>query len=422
MKAVQKSGAGIAGGGRGRGTRRAATALLMGGVLLLGTACNDDAKAGGAGGSSTEAKGGDSSTAGSSDATPKVSTAQLTVTPANGATDVAPKDGLQIAVASGKLTKVEVADKNGAAVAGEIAADGLSWKPTGQLAVGTTYTVNAQAVDSAGLVAASTTSFTTLTPAKTAGTSDNIADNGTYGVGMIVSVKFAKSIKNKDAVLGAITVVGSDGTEAKGHWFGTQRLDFRPEKYWKPGTKVTVKYRLKNVEVAPGIYGDIDKDEPFTIGRYQVSTVDAATHMMSVAHGDGSTQNVPITAGKDQYSSWNGSMVIMSKDKVTRMNSATLSNMKGDEYDIPDVPHAMRLTDSGTFVHGNYWGNAFGKANTSHGCVGLQDTKDGSDSSPSGKFFNSSMVGDVVTIKNSTSKTVSPDNGLSGWTLPWSQW
>jgi len=27
----------------------------------------------------------------------------------------------------------------------------------------------------------------------------------------------------------------------------------------------------------------------------------------------------------------------------------------GGEYDIPDVPHAMRLTTSGTFVHGNYW-------------------------------------------------------------------
>ncbi|MFD7640364.1 Ig-like domain-containing protein [Kitasatospora sp. NPDC059795] len=415
MEAVQKAGSGIAGAGNGRRARRAAAALLVGGVLLLGTACSSG------GGGSTDAKGGGGSSS-ASDAPAKVSTAQLTVTPADGAADVAPKDGLQVTVAGGKLTTVAVTDKNGKAVAGEIAADGLGWKPTEQLTVGTTYTVNAQAVDQAGLVAASTSTFTTLTPAKKVATNDNIADNGTYGVGMIVSVNFSKAVKNKDAVLAGITVEGSDGTVAKGHWFGTSRLDFRPENYWKPGTKVTVKYRLKNVEVAPGVYGDVDKDEPFTIGRYQVSTVDAASHMMTVSRGGGDTQSVPITAGNDQNPSWNGTMVISTKEKVTRMNSATVSNVKGDEYDVPDVPHAMRLTTSGTYVHGNYWGSAFGKSNASHGCIGVSDAKGGSDSSAAGKFFNSSIVGDVVKIVNSKGKTVSGDNGLSGWTVPWSQW
>ncbi|WP_073814113.1 L,D-transpeptidase [Kitasatospora sp. CB01950] len=415
MEAVQKAGSGIVGAGNGRRVRRAAAALLVGGVMLLGTACSSG------GGGSTDAKGGGGSSS-ASDAPAKVSTAQLTVTPADGAADVAPKDGLQVAVAGGKLTTVAVTDKNGKAVAGEIAADGLSWKPTEQLTVGTTYTVNAQAVDQAGLVAASTSTFTTLTPAKKVATNDNIADNGTYGVGMIVSVNFSKAVKNKDAVLAGITVEGSDGTVAKGHWFGTSRLDFRPENYWKPGTKVTVKYRLKNVEVAPGVYGDVDKDEPFTIGRYQVSTVDAATHMMTVSRGGGDTQSVPITAGNDQNPSWNGTMVISTKEKVTRMNSATVSNVKGDEYDVPDVPHAMRLTTSGTYVHGNYWGSAFGKSNASHGCIGVSDAKGGSDSSAAGKFFNSSIVGDVVKIVNSKGQTVSGDNGLSGWTVPWSKW
>ncbi|MFF0388511.1 Ig-like domain-containing protein [Kitasatospora sp. NPDC004615] len=415
MKAVQKAEGGIVGGGRR--ARQAATAVLVGGVLLLGTACSSG------GGGSSDAKGGGGGSSSASDATPKVSTAQLTVTPADGANDVAPKDGLQVTVASGKLTTVAVTDKNGKAVAGEIAADGLSWKPTEQLTVGTTYTVNAQATDSAGLVAASTTSFTTLTPAKKVATNDNIADNGQYGVGMIVSVNFSKAVKNKDAVLAGITVVGSDGTVAKGHWFGASRLDFRPEKYWQPGTKVTVKYRLKNVEIAPDVYGDVDKDEPFTIGRYQVSTVDAATHQMTVSRGGSDNQTIPITAGDDQNPSWNGTMVIATKEKVTRMNSATVSNIKGKEYDVPDVPHAMRLTTSGTYVHGNYWGDAFGKSNASHGCVGIADVKGGSDGSNAGKFFNTSMVGDVVKIVNSKNgKTVSGDNGLSGWTIPWSQW
>ena len=46
-------------------------------------------------------------------------------------------------------------------------------------------------------------------------------------------------------------------------------------------------------------------------------------------------------------------MVISEKLPVTRMNGETVGY--GGEYDIKDVPHAIRLTTSGTFIHGNYW-------------------------------------------------------------------
>ncbi|WP_354642388.1 L,D-transpeptidase [Kitasatospora camelliae] len=397
-------------------TRRAGVALLVGGALLFSAACSEDKK----GDASADGNTAASAPAGDASEAPKGSTAQLSVTPADGAVDVSPSDGLKISVASGKLTNVEVTDKNGKAVPGEIAADGLTWKPSSPLTVGMVYTVNAQAKDDKGLVAASTSSFTTLTPAKTVATNDNIADNGTYGVGMIVSVAFSKPVKNKDAVLKGISFETNNGTTVKGHWFGDRRLDFRPEEYWKPGTKVTIKYRLKTVEVSPGVYGDVDKDEPFTIGRYQVSVADASTFKMTVTKGDGSSQVIPITTGDAKNPSWNGTMVVSSKEKVTRMNSQTVG--LGAEYDIDDVPHAMRLTNSGTFVHGNYWANPFGKYNASHGCISMQDTKGGDDASVAGKFFASSMIGDVIKVQNSKSETVSPDNGLSGWTLPWSKW
>ncbi|WP_441250183.1 L,D-transpeptidase [Kitasatospora sp. McL0602] len=402
--------------------RRAGVALLMGSVLLLSAACSSGASGGGsASGGSKDSAGGDKPAAAASSEAPKTSAAVLTVTPKDGAEDVTPKDGLQVAVASGTLTTVEVTDKNGTAVPGAIAADGLSWKPSAALAVGMAYKVSAQAKDSAGLVSASTSSFTTLTPAKLASANDNIADNGTYGVGMIVSVAFNRPVKNKDAVAKGITFESSNGTVVKGHWFGSQRLDFRPENYWAAGTKVTVHYKLKSVEVSPGVYGDVDRDEPFTIGRSKVSTADLSTDMMTVKKGN-STTTIPITGGNDDNPSWKGTMVISSKEKVTRMNSATVSNIVGSEYDVPDVPHAMRLTASGTYVHGNYWGDAFGKSNASHGCISLKDGKGGDDGSAAGRFFADSMVGDVVKVVNSKGKTVAADNGLSGWTLPWSAW
>ncbi|MBB4921153.1 hypothetical protein [Kitasatospora kifunensis] len=33
-----------------------------------------------------------------------------------------------------------------------------------------------------------------------------------------------------------------------------------------------------------------------------------------------------------------------------------------------------------------------------------------------------SLVGDVVRMINSKGGQVAPDNGLSGWNLPWSTW
>jgi len=119
-------------------------------------------------------------------------------------------------------------------------------------------------------------------------------------------------------------------------------------------------------------------------------------------------------------------MVISEKHKETRMDGNTVGfgrKESGGGYDIKDVPHAMRLSTSGTFIHGNYWGAPFGSGNTSHGCVGLKDVRGANDSSTDGAwFYSQSMIGDVVIVKGSNDKTVQPDNGLNGWNMSWSKW
>ncbi|MET8629509.1 Ig-like domain-containing protein [Kitasatospora sp. NPDC004669] len=400
---------------------RGAVALAMGGVLLMTAACGDgQGEGGGDAAPAGTAASGAASGGAPAVATPRTSTAVLDVEPKDGTQGVAPT-ALRVSVSHGTLTAVDVTDKDGKPVQGSIAPDGTGWKPAAALAPGTAYTVNAQAKDADGLVSAATSAFTTALPGKQVSTNDNIADGQTYGVGMIVKVDFSTKVVNKDAVAKAITFETDNGTEVKGHWFGDNRIDFRPAEYWKPNTKVTIHYRLKNVEVAPGVWGDVDKDEPFTIGRSQVSTADAATHQMTIVR-DGKSTTVPATLGDDEHPSWGGTMVIMSKERVAHMNSQTVG--MGNEYDIPAAPHAMRLTRSGTYLHGNYWykGDPFGKANTSHGCVSLKDVEGGSDTSVAGSFFNSSLIGDVVTVVNTKEKTVAPDNGLSGWNLPWATW
>ncbi|MFI6442998.1 Ig-like domain-containing protein [Kitasatospora sp. NPDC050543] len=400
--------------------RAGVAAGLLGGVLVLTTACSGGGSTTGAQAALGADAAGAPAASAPATAQPKVSAAVLEISPRNGATDVAPGGALKVSVAKGKLTQVKVTDKDGREIAGAVSADGGSWQPAAALAVGTTYKVSAQAADDAGTATTADSSFTTLTPQHEASPSDNIADNATYGVGMIVSVTFDKDIENKAEVAKNITFDTDNGTQVKGHWFGDRRLDLRPEGYWKPGTKVTVHYRLKSVEVAPGVYGGVDRDEPFTIGRSQVSTVDAKTHQMTVDRG-GQNSTIAITSGSDEHPTWNGTMVISAKEGIVRMQSSTLPGMTGAPYDLM-VPHSMRLTDTGTYVHGNYWSNVFGEENASHGCVGLKDVKGGSDSSVAGKFYEDSMVGDVVKVVNSTRGQVEPDNGLSGWNLDWSAW
>ncbi|MGY5007310.1 Ig-like domain-containing protein [Streptomyces sp. 900105755] len=390
----------------------ACAALLVGALTL--TACGGNASADA---KSDGAKGGQDSAA-------KTSTAKIVISAKDGSTG-ASINTTGVQVSDGRLTDVKMTVAgSGQAVDGTLSADGGSWKPKEQLERGTKYEISATAKDSRGLTAAANSIFTTVDSANSyIGT--YTPDNGTtVGVGMPVSFNFDKVITDKKAVQSHITVSSSSGQQVVGHWFGAQRLDFRPQDYWKAGSKVTMKIDLDGVEGANGVYGVQKKTVTFTVGRSQVSTVDANTQTMTVMRDGKLLKSVPVSTGSPEHTTYNGQMVISEKFTQTRMNSQTVG--LGGEYDIPDVPHAMRLTTSGTFIHGNYWyskGNPpFGHEGTSHGCVGMADVQGAQGDTTAKWFYDNSLIGDVVIVKNSPDRTVQPDNGLNGWNLSWSEW
>jgi hypothetical protein len=385
--------------------------------MLAATACGGGGSSSASGGEDGKGRG-----SGSGAAQSKQSEAVVTIAPKDGAKSVDTSGALKVTAAQGKLTEVVVKDSDGDKIAGKISGDGATWTPSTHLAASTKYTVHAVAEDSEGRAAAAESKFTTLTPQNTFIGHFTPEDGSTVGVGMPFSVRFTRGITKPGDVEKAITVKTEPAVEVAGHWFGNDRLDFRPEKYWKAGTKVTVELNLNGVEGRPGVYGEQAKTVKFTIGRSQVSTVDVKTKKMTVVRDGKLIKTIPVTTGKPGYETWNGHMVISEKLTVTRMNGETVGY--GGEYDIKDVPHAMRLTTSGTFLHGNYWGgDAFGNYNASHGCVGLRDVRGGWDKkTPAAWFFNRSMIGDVVIVKNSDDKTVAPDNGLNGWNMSWEKW
>ncbi|GGN75505.1 lipoprotein [Streptomyces albiflavescens] len=349
----------------------------------------------------------------------------IRVSPADNSKGVRPKEAIKVWVPDGRLESVKVVksqDAQESPVPGHITEDGLTWKPDdARVALAAKYTVDVVALDERGRRSARHTTFTTAVPDERFIAYVTPENRSTVGTGMIVSLSFNREVENRAAVERAIQVNAEPAVEIRPHWFGKSRVDFRPRQYWKPGTKVTVGLHLRDVEGAPGVYGLQYKTFSFTIGRSQVSLVDAATHTMEVRRDGDLLATVPITAGAPKKATYNGKMVVMEMLEVTRMNSQTVGF--GGEYNIADVPHAMRLTDSGTFLHGNYWApDVFGNANVSHGCVGLEDVKGGGSDTPAGWFFDRSLVGDVIEVVNSEDKTVAPDNGLGGWNMAWKAW
>ncbi|MFJ9007126.1 Ig-like domain-containing protein [Streptomyces canus] len=349
----------------------------------------------------------------------------IRVAPDDGTKSVPPEERLRVRVPSGRLESVTVVKSQDAQdfpVPGRISEDGLRWEPDeAQLALAAKYTVDAVALDAHGRRSARHTTFTTYVPEERFIGYVSPENRTTVGTGMIVSLEFNREIEHRAAVERAVHVTSKPPVEIRPHWFGNGRLDFRPEHYWTPGTRVTVALRLRDVEGASGVYGLQYRTFSFTVGRSQVSLVDAARHTMQVRRDGELLATVPITAGAPKTTTYNGKMVITEMLDVTRMNSRTVGF--GGEYDIPDVPHALRLTDSGTFLHGNYWApTAPGRVNVSHGCVGLRDVKGGSSDTPAGWFFDRSLVGDVVEVVHSNDKKVAPDNGLGGWNMGWKEW
>lgn len=345
--------------------------------------------------------------------------AAISVTPADGTRKAGFTSPVEVTVTDGTLSSVQVTGNDGSTLAGSFNDAKTKWTSTENPYSGTKYTVTAK--EAGGTE--ETATFTTKSPGETFVGYFTPEANSTSGVGMPVSINFTHAVEDKEAVQKAITVTAEPAVDVVGHWFSDTRLDFRPETYWAAGTTITLGLRLKDIEGTDGVYGVQSKDVTFHIGREQISTVDLSTKQMVVERDGATLATYPVSGGDSDHTTWSGIMVISERFKQTRMESSTVG--LGDEYDIKDVPHAQRLTTSGTFVHGNYWASTsiFGSENTSHGCVGLHDAKGANDTSVDGyKFYDSSMLGDVVIVKNSGEETVDPANGLNGWNLSWADW
>jgi lipoprotein-anchoring transpeptidase ErfK/SrfK len=346
--------------------------------------------------------------------------ASVEVSPADGATDVSPRVPLEISVTNGELTEVRVVDGAGAEVAGAVADSPGDpavdvWTPDTPLDYGTSYTLTATAEGEDAGTAEGATTFTTVTPQTQLTPSIGPLDGQTVGVGMPIRVYFDEPVTDKTAVENNLQVTSSTPTDGAWNWFSDTEVHFRPSQYWPENTDVTLDADLYGIPLGGGVWGRTDRTVSFRVGERHVSIADADTHRMEVYDGDRLVQTFPISTGSPDNPSYNGPHVVTELNRDRVMDSSTY----GVPVDSPEgyrtpVEYAVRISDSGEFVHAAPWSvRQQGRENVSHGCINVSTEN-------ARWFFGFSQPGDVVEIRNSDAGTLRSD--ISDWTIPWEEW
>ena len=113
---------------------------------------------------------------------------------------------------------------------------------------------------------------------------------------------------------------------------------------------------LAGLQAGLDMWGTQSKEVEFRIGRSVMSVVDVAAHQMTVTIDGTSARSIPVTTDKDGFLTRGGTRVISEKEAKTRMDAASTGIVPGDpEYYNLDVRYAMRMTNSGGFIHAAPW-------------------------------------------------------------------
>ena len=336
----------------------------------------------------------------------------LMISPAPGAKDVNPANGISVTAAhGGRITSVTVKSSGDDPVTGALGDGNTSWHSTYALPTGSSYRVTATGTDGGGHPVTVTSSFSTPTPSNTFAAEIYEADDATYGVGMPIMLTFSEPITNRAAVERSLQVTTSKPVVGAWYWDSSERLDFRPRDYWPADTTVSFDGHLNGVEGAKGVYGVHDLTQSFTIGQSVIAVASTSTHRTQIYVGGKLAYTWPISTGRTTMPTPDGTYLTVQKNNPVRMIGGT----KGTAgYYNELVNWAVRFTFSGDYYHSAPWSVIDqGTTNVSHGCVNLPPDD-------AVTYYNLSIPGDPITVTSSTAAG-KWDDGWTEWFLPWSQ-
>lgn len=374
----------------------------------------------------TQQPGGADSSAPASTPTPAPAPDPVTITanPENGSKSVKVDTAVSVKASNGTLSKVAVSapvkDRDGKVsdipVSGALNKAKTEWKASDRLEPGVTYTVTSTGKNPEGTSTKTTSTFATQALTLAEQTFATVSPlSGTYGVAMPIVVTFDVAVTDRKAFEKNLNVSVSPAQAGTWSWYSSTEVHYRPKAYWKAGTKIKLDVDVNGLAAGKGVYGQSSRSAEYTIGRSVITTVDLATRRASVKINGETARSFGISAGKPGFTTRSGTKVISQKLAETRMASETIGINKNssESYDLK-VKYAMRITNTGEFLHAAPWnaGN-MGVRNASHGCVGM-NTADAA------WLFNTVNIGDPV-VTTGSSRGLEKGNGWTDWDVSYAQ-
>src|SRR6266508_538619 len=287
-------------------------------VALLGTACSSGEGAVSDGATAPVVS--QSTTPGGGQQSAPDDSLAVAVTPADDAEKVRPDQAVTVKVTAGTITRLKVTGPDDEALEGSYNADHSVWTGLPQLRPGADYEVTGTARGTDGATKPISSSFRTLTADQRLKASVSPLGGMTVGVAMPIQVFWNHPVKDKAAVERRLSITTSVPVEGTWHWNDDKQVNFRPKVYWPAHTRVTVNIDTRGVKAGDGLWGWANRKIEFQIGTSVVSRVDVVHHVMTVSIDGKVARRIPVTAGKDGFTTRSGNRVIMEKFRVKRLD------------------------------------------------------------------------------------------------------
>jgi lipoprotein-anchoring transpeptidase ErfK/SrfK len=226
----------------------------------------------------------------------------------------------------------------------------------------------------------------------------NPVNGALVGVAKPIIINFQRPIANRPLAEQAIRISSSPPVAGAFYWTTDTQVRWRPYKFWPARTVVSID--------ASGARSS------FRVGDSLIATIDDNTHQMTVTRNGKVEKTIPVSMGMDNgiHETKNGTYYVLEKFPDLVMDSSTYGVPINSEYGYKiKVPWAVRIDNSGGFVHGAPWSvGDQGKRNVSHGCINL---------SPANAkwFYDNFGSGDPIVVKNSGGGLYTTPDGADDW-------
>jgi lipoprotein-anchoring transpeptidase ErfK/SrfK len=225
----------------------------------------------------------------------------------------------------------------------------------------------------------------------------NPVNGSMVGVAKPIMINFAVPIANRQMAEEAIHISSNPPVPGRFYWTSDSQVRWRPQDFWPANTVV-------NIDAA-------GTKSSFRVGESLVATIDNETKQMEIVRNGELEKTFPVSLGKPGYDTKNGTYYVLEKFEEIVMDSSTYGvPVDDDEGYKLDVNDAVRIDNSGVFVHSAPWSVADqGKRNVSHGCINLSAAN-------AQWFYDNFGSGDPIVIKNSTGM-YDQNDGAQDWQL-----